>query len=186
MMNEEIGEYMEPASETVAIAEIIEVAVLKEYALRGETPPKAKRYEVEIDGRVETFHESEPEGEDLLERVNKKPCQWKLLQIVQGHEHVVGPETKVDLRHPGIECFRTEIRTEVTVFVEFDEDVREVTVPRGDVSVATIKQRADVPATYTIYAPRPGLPPGPVQDDGIVHVEGCEEFKTQLKTGGSS
>lgn len=186
MTTEARGEYIEQANDTVVAEEIIELVVIKEYATSGNKPPKGRFYEIEIDDQITRFSEQSPEGNDLLERVNKKSCQWKLLKVIQNQALVVNPEDKIDLRSTGIECFRTEIRNEVTVFVEYNNDIRDVTVPPGQVSVATIKQRADVPQTHTLYAPRPGLPPGPVPDDGMVFIEGCEEFTTQSKSGGSS
>jgi hypothetical protein len=113
--------------------EIVEVAVIEEYAKRGEKPPRAKRYVLRIDKEIKETSNPHPNGREILSSVGKNSDTSKLYQIFRGHQPVpVGPDEVVDLTAPGVERFTTVPKDPTEGYVAADLR-REVALPEGDI-----------------------------------------------------
>ena len=69
---------------------------LREFAERGEAVPHAGVYRVRIDDETVKVHTPCPTGEELLQKVGKRPCGFELIaEFYHHHENsVIEPEEK--------------------------------------------------------------------------------------------
>lgn len=73
--------------------------------------PKAKSYRIRIDRPHYVVHESILTGSELLGVASKTPDRYRIWQVFSGGEsREIGRDESVDLRHKGIEKFRTLAR----------------------------------------------------------------------------
>ena len=154
-----------------------------EHSQRGEDIPHARAYRVRIDGeafRIDTQH---PTGEQLLQKVHKRPCAFELIaEFVHHKNDVVEPKEQVDLRQKGLKGFITAHTEIVTIFINGDP----YQIERGQRTVAEILAKVgQSPEGYDLFEEKDG-PPMPVSPDRPVHIQGCEIFHTQPRSGGSS
>jgi hypothetical protein len=146
---------------------------------------RRKQYAFRIDEERFVLENPNPTGRELLALVEKAPCRYALVQVIaHSDDQFIDPEEQANLRLAGTEQFNTVLKDDVTVFVEHDGETHSVQVRRGKVAVATIKGEANVPDGFTLYT-NDG-PPMPLEDQGFVNIEGCENFVTQVNSGGSS
>ena len=145
----------------------------------------ARTFPVHIDDREVLLHEQFPTGTSILSEVGKRPCAWRLVQLlVHGNRQVIEPSTTVDLAEPGPERFITEPKEIVDVFINGRPEP--YPIQRGDYSVAQILDLVgQAPDSYILFEEEDG-PPLPVPMDTVVHIAGCEIFHTQVQSGGSS
>lgn len=82
---------------------------IEEYAKRGETPPRARRYRIRIDREKYTVLVPQMSGRELLKLARKVPPErFTLAQKLHGGAvRPVGLEETVVFTAPGIECFKT-------------------------------------------------------------------------------
>lgn len=73
--------------------------------------PKAKSYRIRIDRPQYVVHKPILTGSELLSVAGKTPDRYRIWQVLSGGEsREVGRDEPVDLRHKGIEKFRTLAR----------------------------------------------------------------------------
>ncbi|MEQ1871192.1 MAG: multiubiquitin domain-containing protein [Vicinamibacterales bacterium] len=144
--------------------------------------PHGKTFPVRIDDHL-LLHEQRPSGEDLLATVDKRPCAYELIQILQhDQKRVIAPGETVDLGLPGVDKFFTVHKENVTITI--DGDLYEI--PRGDRTVADILGKVGkTPDSYALLEEKDG-PPLPLPSNQPVPIQGCEIFHTQVQSGGSS
>jgi hypothetical protein len=99
---------VEIVEEVFLDGELVEVAIIEEFAKRNEKPPRAKTYVVRIDKKTYHIHKPDPTGEELLAVAGKTSAKFKLYQVFRGRQpEPVAPEQHVDLRAHGVERFTT-------------------------------------------------------------------------------
>jgi hypothetical protein len=157
---------------------------LREFAERGEAVPHAGVYRVRIDDETVKVHTPCPTGEELLQKVGKRPCGFELIaEFYHHHENsVIEPEEKVDLRQHGLKGFITAQKEIVTIFIN-DKPYH---IERGQRTVAEILSKVgQTPEGYILMEEKDG-PPLPLPPNLPVKICGCETFHTQAQSGGSS
>lgn len=95
-------------SQTDSSQTAIETIDVEEFAKAGRPVPHGCRYRIRIDR--ERFIVDEPclTGTEILDLVDKSPCEFMLSQKLRGGEvRKIGPDDKVDLTKPGVERFMT-------------------------------------------------------------------------------
>ncbi len=103
----EIGNEAAKADEVVEILdEIIEIEI---FVKEGKRPPLAKGYLIRVDKQKITVHRPELSGREILKLAQKTPPENYILRQVfsGGRSEVVGLDQVVDLRHHGVEKFKT-------------------------------------------------------------------------------
>ena len=89
-----------------------------EFVQRGEDVPHAPAYIVRIDGEKFRIDTPRPTGEQLLQKVDKRPCAFELIEEFAHHENnVVEPKEEVDLRKKDLKGFITAQKEIVTIFI---------------------------------------------------------------------
>lgn len=156
---------------------------ISDCATRGTAAPHAHTYVVTIDNQKFKVNTSTPTGEFLLSLVGKRPCADELLAEYSHHEaQVVDPNTEVDLRAQGLKGFITAPKTVVTIFI----DNNPYPIERGQRTVAEILAKVGkTPEGYMLMQDQGGGPV-PLPIELPVQIVGCEEFFTQVQSGGSS
>ena len=98
------------AKETVVVDEIID---LEEYARKGDPPPHARRYQIRVDKNKYIVDVPEMTGREILEKAGKVPPEnYVLRQVLRGGAlEKVELHQVVDFRRPGIEKFKTMLKT---------------------------------------------------------------------------
>jgi len=122
-------------------------------------------------------------GRELMKLVHKRPCRYALVQVFPyADDQFVEPDEKVDLTRPETDRFVT-VQKETVVITVGGEPFE---VKAGHHSVAQILglvgENADA---YDLLEEKDG-PPMPIPPSQPIHIEGCEVFHTQVKSGGSS
>jgi hypothetical protein len=156
-----------------------------ELAERGESVPHGKTYRVRIDGETVKVHTPCPTGEELLHKVDKRPCAFELIAEFHHHENrVIEPHETVDLRQHGLRGFITAHKEIVTIFIGGPEHPYKI--ERGEHTVAQILAKVGkTPEGYVLLEEKGG-PPLPLPPNIPVNICGCEMFYTQPQSGGSS
>jgi hypothetical protein len=156
---------------------------LREFAERGEEVPHARVYRVCIDDETVKVHTPCPTGEELLAKVDRRPCAFELIEEFLHHENnVVEPHEKVDLRKRGLKGFITAHKEIVTIFI----NDKPYPIGRGQRTVAEILAKVgQTPEGYTLMEEKDG-PPLPLPPNLPVKIHGCEIFHSQAQSGGSS
>lgn len=74
----------------------------------GDGAPAAKKYQFRVDRDKVVVDVAKLNGRQILGEVNKTPEEFKLYQHKRGNQPLlIGPDTIVDLREPGVERFTT-------------------------------------------------------------------------------
>ncbi len=94
----------------VIVDEIIDV---EEYAKAGHTPPHARSYVIRVDKDKITVYVPEMAGREILEKSGKVPPEKYILRQVSkgGGLEKIELDQVVDFRRPGIEKFKTMLKT---------------------------------------------------------------------------
>lgn len=156
---------------------------ITDYAARGAQVPNAHTYVVTIDGQKFKVSTSMPTGEFLLSLVHKRPCADDLIAEYSHHDtRVVDPTTEVDLKTQGLKGFITAPKAVMTIFI----DNAPYPIEGGPRTVAEILAKVGKSSEgYMLMQDKDGaLVPIPV--DEPVQIAGCEEFFTQVQSGGSA
>src|SRR5262245_18712419 len=145
--------------------------------------PHGRTFPVRIDDDHILLHEQRPTGQDLLAAVDKRPCAYELIEILQhDQKRVIAPDETVDLGLPGVDRFFTVHKEIVTITIDGDP----YQIPRGERAVADILGKVGkTPDSYALLEEKDG-PPLPLPSNQPVLIEGCEIFHTQVQSGGSS
>lgn len=95
-----------------------DIADLEEYAKKGEKPPLCHGYRIRIDGNKYVINNPEPTGREILELANLTPPENYTLRVKVSGEapRKIGLDEKIDLRHPGIEKFKSLPRDQTEGF----------------------------------------------------------------------
>jgi hypothetical protein len=168
-----------------AAEEILEAEIdVLEYVERGKEIPHGRTYRTKVDCETVRVDTLTPTGKLLLEKVCKRTCAYELIaEFVHCENQVVEPHETIDLRTPGLKGFITAHREIVEIF--FGKDA--VRIERGKRTVAEIlKKVGKTPEAYILLEEKCGQPPMPIPANQPVEICGCEEFHTQVQTGGSS
>ena len=156
---------------------------IAECAERRSKVPHAKVYRVHIDCETVKVETPDPTGEQLLHKVDKRPCAFELIaEFVHCENEVIEPGEKVDLRRHGLKGFITAHKEFVTIFINGDP----FPIERGERKVAEILNNVGLaPESYILLEEKNG-PPLPLAPNQPVKIHGCEIFHTQVQSGGSS
>jgi hypothetical protein len=162
----------------------IEIDIL-EYAERGEEVPHAKAYHVRIDGERYRIDTHDPKGMALLELVGKRPCGFELIEEFCNHENnVVEPDETVNLRKHGLKGFITAHKEIVAIFFDGERHVERGKHTVGE--ILALPGSGQTVETYDLYLEVPGQGLELLNSAEPVTICGCETFKSQVKSGGSS
>ncbi len=98
------------AEHPVLVDEVIDI---EEYAKANRTPPHARAYVIRVDKDRITVNVPEMTGREILERAGKRPPEnYVLRQVLRGGGlEKVELDQVVDFRRPGIEKFKTMLKT---------------------------------------------------------------------------
>lgn len=149
--------------------------------------PHGRTFPAHVDDTEVLFHEEFVTGEALLERVEKTPCAYTLIQLLP-HDatQVIAPDATVDLGQPGAKRFVTKHKQLVDIYINKSDHPAPYEIAPGTHSVAEILGLAGLSADgYDLFIEKDG-PPLPIAADTPVVIEGCEVFHAQVRSGGSS
>lgn len=154
-----------------------------EFSQRGEEVPHAPAYWVRIDGESFRIDTPRPTGEQILGKVEKRPCAFELIEeFVHDKNDVVEPSEEVGLRKKGLKGFITAHKEIVTIFINGDP----FQIERGKQTVAGILAKVNETLDGYVLLEEKNGPPMPLPPDQPLKIHGCEVFHTQAQSGGSS
>ncbi len=93
----------------IVIDEVIDIEV---YVREQKTVPLARAYRIRIDKHYYVVEVPEMTGRQILELADKNPpADYVLRQIIHGQPVKVDQDAVVDFRTPGVEKFKTMLKT---------------------------------------------------------------------------
>lgn len=181
--NQETAVVNQLIAEEARAAELVEELIDIEEHARHERPvPHARHYRIKVDGAFHVVHSPEISGEEILRLAGRQG--FLAFNVIQhfhgGHEEVIEPHARVNLRSPGIERFITVVK-----MVEVTIDAHKVQIQAGSYTLAELKAALSIE-------------PGKVLDEVVggefreltdehrIHIKGGEIFVSHVRTGKSS
>lgn len=141
-----------------------------------------RHFRIRVDDDHYEFNEMFVKGNQIMERVHKRPCRYALVQIIpHSDDQFIDPDEIVDLSRHGVEKFVTVVKDSVTITV----DDRPIQVGRGDMPISEIKRLAGVSDGYRLALDVDGELRD-ILDNSIFGLQGCEVFESRPPAGGAS
>lgn len=165
------------------LTELIEELIDIEEHARHERPvPHARHYRIKVDGTYHVVHSPEISCEEILRLAGQLGfLEFNVLQHFRGgHEEVIEPHAKVNLRRTGVERFTTAAKmAEVTI------DTRKLQIQAGSYSLTELKTALSVDAGKVLDEVIGGEF-RELTDQHRIHIKGGEIFVSHVRTGKSS